>query len=120
MSHFIQDLRLAARSLRRQPGLALAAVLTLALGIGVNSAIFSIVDAMLLTPPPFVDPDRLVFVWPSNPPLAQSAGLPDKLPASPALFYDWQRESRSFTHLAMLQPGRMTLTGAGEPEQVGV
>src|SRR5882724_3546108 len=120
MNHFTQDLRLAARALRRQPGLALAAVLTLALGIGANTAIFSIVDAVLLTPPPFQEPGQLVVAWDSNPPMAQAAGIPDKLPATNGLFYDWQKESHSFAHLAMVQPDRMNLTGDGEPEQMGV
>ena len=120
MGHLAHDLRLAARSLLRQPGLALAAILTLALGIGVNTSIFSVVDAVLLTPPPFQDPGRLVVAWNSNPPTARAAGLPDKLPTTNAVFYDWRKESRSFAHLAMLQPDRMNLSGEGEPEQLGV
>jgi putative ABC transport system permease protein len=120
MSEFAQDLRFTVRGLRRQPGLALAAVLTLALGIGGNSAIFSVVDAALLEPPPFRDPGRLVVAWASNPALAQSAGLADQLPVSYGDFVDWQREWRAGERLALLQPGTMALTGRGEPRQLDV
>src|SRR5258708_7240704 len=88
MRALIQNFRLAARALARQPGLALAAVLTLALGIGGNAAIFSVVDAALLEPPPFRDPGRLVVAWASNPALARSAGLADQLPVPYGDLYD--------------------------------
>jgi putative ABC transport system permease protein len=120
MSNLIRDLRFAARTLAKQPALALAAIVTLALGIGANSAIFSVVNSALLTPPPFREPGRLVVAWASNPELARQAGLPDKLPVSSGDFYDWQRESRSFSHLALVGADRITLSGQGEPEQLGV
>ncbi len=119
MSHFTQDLRFAARNLGKQPGLVLAAVLTLALGIGANTAIFSFVDSVLLTPPPFRDPERVVVAWASNPEASKAFGV-NELPLSNAVFYDWQRESRSFESLALLQSDRMNLTGDGEPDQLGV
>jgi putative ABC transport system permease protein len=120
MGASIQDLRFAVRGLARQPGLAVAAVLTLALGIGGNAAIFSVVDSALLEPPPFRDPGRLVVAWASNPALAQSAGLADKLPVSYGDFYDWRRESRSLERLALVQPATMALTGRGDPRQLDV
>jgi putative ABC transport system permease protein len=120
MSRFLQDLRVAARTLRKQPGLTLAAVLTLGLGIGVNSAIFSVVDSALLTPPPFRAPDRLVVVWASNPPLAREMGFPDTLAPSNANLEDFQKQSRSFAHLAMMQPDRMRLLATGDPDLLGV
>jgi putative ABC transport system permease protein len=120
MSDLIRDLRFAARTLARQPALALASVATLALGIGANTAIFSVVNSALLTPPPFREPGRLVVAWASNPALARQAGLPDKLPVSTGDFYDWQRDSRSFSHLALVGADRMTLSGQGEPELLGV
>ena len=82
MTELFQDLRYAARTLGEQPALALAAVATLALGIGANTAIFSVVDSALLTPPPFREPGRLVVAWASMPELARQVGLPDKLPIS--------------------------------------
>jgi putative ABC transport system permease protein len=120
MSRLIDDLRLAVRGLARQPGLVLAAVVTLALGIGGNTAIFSVVNAVLLVPPPFRDPGRVVVAWASNPALARSAGLADKLPVAYGDFYDWQRESHGFERLALVQAGTMALTGGGDPQQLAV
>jgi predicted permease len=120
MSALIQDLRFAARSLAREPGLVLAAVLTLALGIGGNTAVFSVVDSALLVPPPFREPGRLVVAWASNPGLAQSAGLADQLPVSYGDFYDWRQESRALERLTLVQPATMALTGRGDPRQLDV
>jgi putative ABC transport system permease protein len=119
LSSLPADLRFAARNLAKQPGLAAVAVLTLALGIGANTALFSVIDSVLLTPPPFHEPGRLVVAWGSNPELARAVGLPDKIPISNADFYDWQGGTRSFAHLAMLRGDRVNLTGQGEPEQLG-
>jgi len=120
MSDHVQDLRVAARGLAHQPGLVLAAVLTLALGIGGNTAIFSVVDSALLVPPPFRDPGRLVVAWASKPGLAQSAGLKDQLPPSYGDFYDWRRQSRGLERLTLVQPATMALTGQGDPRQLDV
>jgi putative ABC transport system permease protein len=119
MSQLIQDLRFAVRNLSKQPSLAVAAILTLALGIGVNAAIFSIVDSVLLTPPPFRDPDRVVIVWASNPKFAESIGLVDELPSAPAHLLDWQKAS-SVEKMASFQANRLALTGEGFAELVGV
>lgn len=119
MSELSQNIRYSARSLGRQPGFTLAAVLTLALAIGANAAIFSVVDAVLLTPPPFRDADQLVVIWGKNPEVAKLFGI-EELPLAPANLYDWRRESRSFESLALIQSDRMTLAGQGEPEQLGV
>ncbi len=118
MSQLAHNLRLAVRNLRHQ--LAFAAILTLALGIGANAAIFSIVDAILITPPPFRDPGRLVVVWSVNSTMASTEGLGVKGPASDAVFYDWQKASRSFASLGMMQSDRQALTGQGEPMELGV
>lgn len=84
-----QDVRYAARLLRKQPGFAAAAVLTLALGIGVNSAIFTLVDATLLRPLPFPEPDRLVMVW-------ERTETTDRGTVSPLNLADWNTRSRTF------------------------
>jgi putative ABC transport system permease protein len=118
MSQLTQDLRFAARSLVKQPGFTLAAVLTLALGIGANTAIFSVVDSVLLSPPPFRDAGRVVVSWAVNPDLAKLIGT-DDLPATAANLFDWQRDSRSFEKLAAVQQYGITLTGQGDPEQLG-
>jgi putative ABC transport system permease protein len=105
-----QDARYALRVMRRSPGFTLVAVLTLALGIGVNSAIFSLVHAVLLQPLPYADPDRLVAVWnrwENNP----SAGL-----SNPELM-DYAERSRTIS-IAALASGAVNLGGGGEPERV--
>ncbi|HYU30743.1 MAG TPA: hypothetical protein VEW48_01150 [Thermoanaerobaculia bacterium] len=84
----MQDVRLALRSLLKQPGFTLAAVLTLALAISANTAIFSLIDAALLTPPPFRDPGRVVVIWYRNPEVTRLLGSLD-LPATPATIFDW-------------------------------
>jgi hypothetical protein len=110
----MQEIRFALRSFLKQPGFTLTAVLTLALAIGANTAIFSLVDAVLLTPPPYRDPGRVAVIWYQNPEVTKLIGFED-LPATPATISDWQRDSRAFDKLAEAQPNRMTLTGQGSP-----
>ncbi|HYG62409.1 MAG TPA: ABC transporter permease, partial [Thermoanaerobaculia bacterium] len=119
MDTFLQDLRFACRTLLKRPVPTTVAVLTLALGIGANTAIFSVVDAVLLSPLPFREPERLAVIWASNPDLAAKVGLPDNLPASPGTFQDWKRDARSFESMAMVGADRLALTGKGEPELLG-
>jgi len=111
-----QDLRYAVRTLMRRPLFAFLAIVTLALGIGANSAIFSVVNAVLLAPLPFRAPDRLVVVWASNPVLAKAVGLPDKLPVSAGPFFDWKAQSRTLDLMSMVASDHGTFTGRGEPE----
>ena len=94
METLLQDLRFALRTLARRPAFTAVAVLTLALGIGANTALFTVVDSLLLGHLPFQEPERLVMAWCSNPVLAKSAGLPDKLPIS-----RWQRDLTDSTVL---------------------
>ena len=104
------DARFALRQLRRQPGFAAVALLTLALGIGANTAIFSVVHGVLLRPLPFADPGRLVRI------AETSRGELNTV--SPTNFVDWREQSRSFTGMAAVSNGQAALTGAGEPEQL--
>ena len=107
----IADLRYAFRALRRAPGFTLAVVLTLALGIGANSAIFSVVHGVLLRPLPYGQPDRLVLLYGRYPDFGRtSTSLPD--------YIDWRDGSKSFEHLAARHNGAFVLTGEGEPERV--
>ncbi|HEY3567304.1 MAG TPA: ABC transporter permease [Thermoanaerobaculia bacterium] len=117
METLLQDLRFAGRTLLKRPALTIIAILTLALGIGANTAIFSVVDSVLLAPLPFRDPERLAMIWASNPNLARQVGLPDKLPVSPATFYDW-KAAKSFEKMAIVTSDRLSLTGDGDPEQI--
>ena len=113
MTTLLQDLRYGARTLWSRPGFTLVAVLTLALGIGANTAIFSLVNAVLLKPLPFADADRLVMVWED----ATSIGFPKNTPA-PANFVDWKTQSRSFEGMGALMSVSFNLTGAGEPQKL--
>jgi putative ABC transport system permease protein len=111
MNGIFQDVRYALRSLRKTPGFTVVAVLTLALGIGANTAIFSVVDAVLLRPLPFRAPNRLVMVWERRP-------QRDHVVASYPDFRDWRDRSRSFDGMAAFSAWTHNLTGAGSPERV--
>jgi predicted permease len=110
-----QDLRHGARALLRTPGFTLVAIATLALGIGANTAIFSVVDGVLLRPAPVEDLDGLVMVWETD----RNSGT-TREPASLPDFLDFRAQSRSFTSLAAVMAGEVNLaTAAGEPRRVG-
>lgn len=113
MSHLLQDLRYGLRGLARSPGFTAAAVLTLALGIGANTAMFSLVDAVLLRPLPYPEPERLVRVWAVNP----ESGMTEAN-LNPLDFADYRRQARGFSDLAALATPTFTLNGGGEPERV--
>ena len=112
MSSLVQDVRFSFRMLRRNPGLTLAACLSLALGIGANAAIFSVVNGLLLEPLPFPSPERLAILWESD---ATQAGR-RMGPTSEATFRDWRRDSRSFQDLAAIVSTSLSLTGVDQPE----
>src|SRR5215211_6495360 len=108
-----QDFRYGVRMLLRQPGFTALAALALALGIGANSAIFSVVNAVLLRPLPFEDPDLLVWVWDTQPAI-------ETAPTSVPDFLDWREQSQSFEYMAAFQAGRMFFDRGDEPEDVDV
>src|SRR5258705_13116168 len=113
MESLVKDIRYAARSLLKHPGFTAIAVLTLALGIGANTAIFSVVNATLLRPLPFKEPERVVMVWGFLPKLAQTA---DKLPSSSGNFVSLHDQNRTLAQLAAFRSWGWQLTGGGEPE----
>jgi predicted permease len=112
MSTLAQDLRYSLRTLRKSPGFAAAAIGILALGIGANTALFSVVDAALLRPLPFPEPGRMMRLEEVPPPPAVVFGKA----ASPANYFDWRGQSHSFAALAAYRGGSLTLTGGQEPE----
>src|SRR5215208_1246535 len=108
-----QDVRFGVRMLRKRPGFTAVAVLTLALGIGANTAIFSLVNAVLLKPLPFPEPERLVMLWED----ATRIGFPRNTPA-PANYVDWKTQTQSFQGMAATMYASFNLTGYGEPQKV--
>jgi predicted permease len=114
LERFIQDLRYGARLFMRSPGFSIVAVLTLALGIGANTAIFSVVNAVLLKPLPYREPDRLVHIWEGK---VGEGAL--KNVVEPFNFLDWRERNRSFEQMVAIDGGAtLNVTGIGEPEAV--
>ena len=115
MRAIYQDLKYAFRIFARQPGVTFVVVMTLALGIGANAAIFSAVHAILLRPLPYDDPDRLVMLWEKRP----AESVLDNVVA-PADFMDWTTLATSFEGMAALTSLSADLTGTGDPERLRV
>jgi putative ABC transport system permease protein len=113
MTTVMADLRYAARMLRRNPGFTAVALLTLGLGIGANTAIFSVIDAALVNRLPYHDPDRLVMVWEQDP----GRGWFENI-VSAANFKDWRRENNVFTGIAAIDARSYDISGDGEPFEV--
>jgi putative ABC transport system permease protein len=113
---FAQNLKFAFRQLRSSPGFTIVAVVILALGIGANAAIFSVVHAVLIEPLPFRDADRLVQVW-HTPPQSSFPGM-SQFAVSAANFLDWQKQNTVFDRMALYHGSGYELTGAGRPETV--
>lgn len=107
------DLRYGARVFLKKPGFTLVALLTLALGIGANSAIFSIINAVLLRPLPFNEPDQIMQVWTTN----TEEGM-DPLVVSVPDFVDWQNQNQSFQQMAAYSFANFIMTGTGDAERV--
>jgi putative ABC transport system permease protein len=108
------DVRYAVRTFLRSPGFALVAVLTLALGIGANTAIFTVVNALLIRPLPYEHGDRLVMVWQD----LRARGGPADEWATPGNYADWRKASSAFDEVAVISGWRPTLTGGAEPEPI--
>jgi len=113
MHNLITDIRYGFRSLLKRPGATAIALVTLALGIGVNTAIFSAVDSILLRPLPFNNPERIVSVWEQSP----SLGIQQNQ-AAPANFFDLRNQNQVFEALGAYGPLDINLTGAGDPERL--
>ena len=113
MQTFLADLRYALRLLRRAPGFTLLVVLVLALGIGANSAIFTLVDQTVIRPLPYADSNRLAMLWEDF----STFGSP-KSRVSPATYLDWRRRNRVFDQVAAFGAVSSDFSGGGSPEQV--
>jgi putative ABC transport system permease protein len=116
MTTLMQNVKFALRLLRKSPGFAFVAVVIMALGIGANTAIFSVVHAVLLEPLPFRDADRLVQVW-HVPPQTSFPGM-TRFAVSAANFLDWQKQNSVFERMALYGGGGYDITGAGKPESI--
>jgi predicted permease len=115
MHSWLQELRYAFRMLRKKTGLTVVILASLAIGIGANSAIFSVVDALLLRPLPYPRPERLAAIWLHSP----AIGILQDWP-SPGQYIDLQHENHSFERMALAQSRTFTLTGREQAERVGV
>src|SRR5947207_6265942 len=116
MKNFLADLRFGLRMLRKAPGLALATIAVLALGIGANAAVFSVVDAVLLRSLPLRDPERVVMIWEKNPALGGSIG--ERVPSAYVNFLEWQRQATQFEGIAGFEDANFNLTSGPEPERI--
>jgi putative ABC transport system permease protein len=115
-ANLMQYFRHSFRLLRMSPVFSAVVILMLALGIGANTAVFSVVDGVLLHKLPYREPDRLVMVWEKNPALGASIG--ERLPAAYTNFAEWVRQSSAFEGIAGMEDANLNRTGAGEPERV--
>ncbi|MDQ3816655.1 MAG: ABC transporter permease [Acidobacteriota bacterium] len=113
MKTLLQDIRYALRVLWKSPSFSLIAIVTLALGIGANTAIFSLVNAVLVRPLKYKEPDRLVMVWEDE----SALGFPRDTPA-PGNYADWKSQNQSFEEMAATDERDYDLTGEGEPEKL--
>ena len=113
ITDLLHDLRYAARLQRKNPGFTIVAVIALALGIGANTAIFSVVNTVLLRPLPYKDPERLVMVWED----ASRHGYPRDTPAA-GNYVDWRDQNQVFEGMAAIADTSFNLTGSGEPERL--
>ena len=115
MRILIQDLRYAVRMLGKSPYLTLVIVLSLAIGIGANTAVFSVADALLLKPLPYPQPDRLALLWLRSP----GIGIPEDWP-SPGQFFDIRQQNHSFDEMSLSIGQSMNLIGIAQPQRIEI
>src|SRR4029078_5818895 len=115
MMNFLADLRFALRVLRKSPGFALTVIAVLALGIGANAAVFSVVDAVLLRALPLRAPERVVMIWEKNTSLVPPIG--DRVPVAYTNFLEWVRQATQFEAIGGFEDANFNLTSGPEPER---
>jgi len=113
MNSLVHDIRFGVRTLLKSPGFAILAIAALALGIAANTAVFSVVNAVLIRPLPYPDSDRIVVLWENN----QKEGW-NRTGVSGPTYLDWLEQATLFEEMSLHEPGSGTLTGQGEPVQV--
>jgi len=116
MRNFLADLRFGLRVLRKSPGFALTVIAVLALGIGANAAVFSVVDAVLLRSLPLRAPDRIVMIWEKNPQLGPPIG--DRVPVAYTTFLEWVRQATQFEAIGGFEDANFNFTSGPEPERI--
>src|SRR5215212_5951878 len=116
MMNLLADLRFGIRMLKKSPGFALTTIAVLALGIGANAAVFSVVEAVLLRSIPLQNPERVVMIWEKNSALGGSIG--ERLPAAYMTFLEWQRQATQFEAIAGFEDANFNLTSGPEPERI--
>lgn len=113
VSTILRDVRYAIRMLLRNPGFTAIALMTFAIGIGANTAVFSVFNAVLLRPLPYPDADRITMMWLDNRP----QGITEDIASYP-IYRDWREQNTVYEHVAAFRSAAFTLTGAGEPERI--
>ena len=114
----LRDFRLALRRLRKSPGFAATVILTLAIGIGANTAVFSVLNSVLLKPLPYPDSDRLVALWLNAPGAEGLANFQSGLRLSPSMYFTFREHNRTFDSLGIWGEGNANVTGLAQPEEV--
>jgi putative ABC transport system permease protein len=117
METLLQDFRYALRMIIKNPGFTAVALLALALGIGANTALFGTVNAIVLRPLPYTEPERLVMIWENNPEI--DLGGFDLFPVSAGSFVDWRDQNQVFDQVSIINGARYSLTGLDTPERLG-
>ena len=116
MSNFLADLRFGLRLLRKSPGFSFTVVAVLALGIGANAAVFSVVDAVLIRSLPLRDPERVVMIWEKHPTLGAPIG--DRVPVAYTNFLEWTRQATQFEAIGGFEDANFNFTSSPEPERI--
>src|SRR5215469_1377262 len=118
LESFVADLKLALRRLRKSPGFGITVLLTLAIGIGANTAVFSVVDSILLRPLPYPQPEQLVAVWLHAPGAAGLTNFTEGLRLSPSMYLTFAEHNRTFQSIGVWVSGTANVTGIAQPEEV--
>src|SRR4051812_22233854 len=120
LESILADLKFTLRRLRNSPGFAITVLLTLAIGIGANTAVFTVINRVLINPLPYPDSDRLVALWLGAPGAGGLANFQDGLPLSPSMYFTFRENNRTFETLGIWATATANVTGLAQPEEVHV